>query len=91
MPRQGRLHLPGGIYHIIQRGIQRQLLFKDNHDRKEFISRLSQGLEKTGHLCYGWVLMPNHFHLLLRAGANSVEKLMRKPAVEGLVNIFSSL
>lgn len=78
MARQGRIHIEGGIYHVIQRGLERKEIFKDNFDREEFLSRLEKGLKETGHKCYGWVLMPNHFHLIIRTGAKSLSDLMRK-------------
>jgi REP element-mobilizing transposase RayT len=78
MPRQGRINIEGGIYHVIQRGIERGEIFKDNADREEFLRRLAEGLKGTGHKCYGWVLMPNHFHLLIRTGVRHLSDLMRK-------------
>jgi putative transposase len=78
MPRQGRVNIEGGIYHVIQRGIDRCDIFRDEKDREEFIRRLKEGLEKAGHKCYGWALMPNHFHLLIRTGAKPLSELMRK-------------
>ncbi|MBN1824547.1 MAG: transposase [Endomicrobiales bacterium] len=78
MPRQGRVNIEGGIYHVIQRGLEQKEIFKDNDDRKEFLRRLSEGLKDTGHKCYGWVLMPNHFHLVIRTGVRPLSDLMRK-------------
>ncbi|HAM38363.1 MAG TPA: transposase [Elusimicrobia bacterium] len=78
MPRQGRLNIEGGIYHVIQRGIERRDIFRDDADREEFINRLGKGLKETGHHCYGWALIPNHFHLLIRTGVKPLSDLMRK-------------
>ncbi|MCB4791588.1 MAG: transposase [Elusimicrobia bacterium] len=78
MPRQGRINVEGGIYHVIQRGIERKEIFKDDLDRKEFLNRVSGGLKETGHKCYGWALMPNHFHLIIRTGKRPLSDLMRK-------------
>src|SRR3989339_835354 len=78
MPRQGRINIEGGIYHVIQRGKERREIFKDDADREEFLGRLAGGLKETGHKCYGWVLMPNHFHLLIRTGVKPLSDLMRK-------------
>jgi REP element-mobilizing transposase RayT len=78
MSRQGRLHLEGGIYHVIQRGIERRELFKNDSDREEFIKRLIESLKYSGHKCYGWALMPNHFHLVIRTGTKKVSDLMMK-------------
>lgn len=78
MPRQGRIHIVGGIYHIMQRGIERRDIFNDEEDREEFLDRLSNGLKETNHKCYAWSLMPNHFHLLIRSGNKTISELMRK-------------
>jgi REP element-mobilizing transposase RayT len=78
MPRHARLEIPGGIYHVITRGIERRAIFCDDDDRREFLKRLSNGLTATGSKCYAWVLMPNHFHLLIRTGKSSLSDLMRK-------------
>ena len=78
MPRHARLEIPGGIYHVITRGIERRAIFCDDEDRKEFLRRFSEGLYHTTSRCYGWALMPNHFHLLIRTGKSSLSELMRK-------------
>jgi len=78
MPRQGRINIEGGIYHVIQRGIERREIYKDKADREEFLRRVAEGLHETGHKCYGWALMPNHFHLLIRTGKRPLSDLMRK-------------
>lgn len=65
MPRQGRIHLPGGLYHVMARGIERRRIFADNADRVAFIQRLAEGLKTHQIKCYAWTLMPNHIHLLL--------------------------
>ncbi len=78
MPRHRRLEIPGAIYHVIARGLERREIFRDDNDRNEFLRRFSEGLKKTGSKCYGWVLMPNHFHLLIASGKRPLSDLMRK-------------
>jgi len=78
MPRHQRLEIPGAIYHVITRGIERRVIFKDNADRNEFLSRLSSCLESTGAQCLAWALLPNHFHLLIRTGVKPLSELMRR-------------
>ena len=78
MPRQGRIHVPGGIYHVIQRGLERKEIFHGHSDYAEFLRRLEKCMKDTGHKCYGWSLMPNHFHLLMRSGVKPLSDLMRK-------------
>ena len=78
MPRDKRINLPGVVYHVISRGIERRKIFRDKADREEFLRRLEENLEKTVCQCFGWSLMPNHFHLLVRTGERALSDLMRK-------------
>ena len=78
MPRQGRIDIIGCIYHIIIRGINGEIIFRDNEDRLEFIKRLSEAIKSTGNICYGWAIMSNHSHLLIRRGKKPISDLMRK-------------
>ncbi len=78
MPRNRRIEISGGVYHVITRGIERCEIFKDDHDHEEFVKRLEAALKDTGHKCYGWALMPNHFHLLIGTGVKPLSELMRK-------------
>jgi len=78
MPRQKRLNVPGSVFHVMARGIERRVIFRDKADYQEFLFRLAQALEKSGSLCYAWVLMPNHFHLLVRSSDRPLSDLMRR-------------
>lgn len=78
MPRKSRIDAPGALHHIIGRGIDRGLIFRDDVDRDRFIERLGALLSETRTACYAWALMPNHFHLLVRTGAVPVAGLMRR-------------
>ena len=44
MPRKPRLHVPGGIYHAILRGNNRDPLFFDAADRDTLEALLADGL-----------------------------------------------
>jgi len=78
MPRQARIDTPGALHHIICRGIERRNIFKDNTDRNRFLERLGSVLQKTSTPCYGWALIPNHFHLLLKTGKEPIAQIMRR-------------
>ena len=60
MPRQARLDAPGTLHHVMIRGIDGLVLFRDNQDRENFISRISQLVESTGTKILAWALMDNH-------------------------------
>ena len=78
MPRKARIDAPGALHHIICRGIERSNIFRSDHDREDFISRLELVLLETQTPCYAWALIPNHFHLLLRTGKASISTVMRR-------------
>jgi len=68
MPRKARIDAPGGLHHIIVRGIERRRIFSDDQDRDNFIERLGDIVTETKTFCFAWVLTPNHVHILLRTG-----------------------
>ena len=78
MPRRPRLVVPGGLFHVIARGNERRKIFLDASDYSEFLDRLEVGLDKAKCRCFAWVLMPNHFHLLIQAGPQGTAPLMRR-------------
>jgi REP element-mobilizing transposase RayT len=48
------------------------------HDRNQFLDRIANILTDTQTPCYGWVLMRNHVHLLLRTGQVPIATIMRR-------------
>ncbi len=78
MPRKSRIDAPGALHHIIIRGIERRQIFRDNHDRDQFLQRLAKILTETETPCYAWALMPNHVHLLLKTGLTPITTVMRR-------------
>jgi len=78
MPRRGRLHQPGGYYHVMGRGLERRRIFADVEDKEDFLARLGEGLAYTNSQCHAWAVMSNHYHLLLRVSSEPLSKLMSK-------------
>jgi len=77
MARKPRIHVPQGLYHVIARGNDRQVLFRDEADYREYLTRLRAGLHRHGIRCYAYCLMPNHLHLLLGPGAIPISRLLQ--------------
>lgn len=78
MPRQARIDAPGALHHIIGRGLERRAIFRDDVDRDDFLTRLERVITETQTRCHAWALMPNHFHLLLKTGDESIATVMRR-------------
>ena len=55
-------------YHIINRGHNRETVFRDDEDRRVFLDLLSRYRARYGFRLYHYCLMSNHFHLLLQFG-----------------------
>ena len=64
MPRPLRVEYPGGIYHLMSRGDHGESIFRDDADRRTFMSTLGEACAKTGWQVHAWCLMGNHFHLV---------------------------
>lgn len=60
-----RFQYPGAIYHLMARGDGGKTVFETDDDRKSFVFRLGQVCGSHGWRVHAWVLMGNHFHLLL--------------------------
>jgi len=65
LSRQLRLEFPGAIWHITSRGNERREIYRDDDDRHCFLRLLARVIaERRWHL-HAWVLMSNHYHLLI--------------------------
>ena len=65
MARQVRIEFPGAIYHVMNRGDHQEAIFRGDDDRRLFLKTLGEACEKTGWRIHAWVLMGNHYHMLL--------------------------
>ncbi len=68
------------------RGIERKNIFINDTDRNDFIDRLAAIVEEGAMDVYGWILMPNHFHLLCRTRNRFLSSSMRKILAGYVVN-----
>ncbi|MEG1968927.1 MAG: transposase [Burkholderiaceae bacterium] len=64
MARLPRLSLAGLPHHVIQRGNDRQLIFRDAEDHVRYLQCLRDTASEQGVAIHAYVLMPNHVHLL---------------------------
>lgn len=65
MARKPRLEYAGAVYHVMNRGNRRQAIFRTDGDRRCFLDALGEVCERTGWRVHAYVLMGNHYHLLL--------------------------
>jgi len=81
MPRQARKKSKSGIYHIMLRGINHQILFEDDEDREKFLETINQYKQKSGYEIFGYCLMNNHVHLIMKEGNELLENTMKRIGV----------
>jgi putative transposase len=67
MSRYPRIEVPGGYYHVVSRGNNKQPIF-DEALRRVFISHLDHTVRTFGWTVYAYALMTNHYHLVFQIG-----------------------
>ncbi|WP_186576067.1 transposase [Aquibacillus kalidii] len=78
MVRQSRKLSYNGMYHLMLRGINRQVIFEDDQDRIRFLDTLKRFKEVSGSQIYGYCLMDNHIHLLMKEIEETVSKVVQR-------------
>jgi putative transposase len=79
MARQPRLSVPGYPHHVIVRGNNRQAIFQSRADYETLFSLLADALPQHQVALHSYVLMTNHFHLLVTPQeAVGLPELMRE-------------
>lgn len=66
MARPLRIEFPDALYHVTSRGNEQRPIFSDDVDRKMFLTFLGQAVQRFGWSLTAWVLMTNHFHLVIQ-------------------------
>ena len=77
MTRQWRIEFEGAYYHILSRGNEQRNIFTDNDDRISFLEILGNMSERFEIEVYAYVLMNNHYHLLLKTNKPNISKGMQ--------------
>lgn len=66
MPRIERGLGDNIVYHVINRGNGRQEIFHKDKDYEAFVQLLQEAKERYEVRLYGYCLMPNHFHMVVK-------------------------
>uniref|UniRef100_A0A832EJZ6 Transposase IS200-like domain-containing protein n=1 Tax=Desulfacinum infernum TaxID=35837 RepID=A0A832EJZ6_9BACT len=77
MARPWRIDFEGAYYHILSRGNERREIFYDDTDRGSFLDVLGEMSERFNVEIFAFVLMPNHYHLLLRTLEANLSRAMQ--------------
>ena len=66
------------IFHVTCRGNDRRVIFRDDHDRARFLEQLRSASEIFSVRVHAYVLMSNHFHLIVETPKANLSEFMRQ-------------
>ncbi len=70
------LQYEGGIYHVLSRGVGRGNIHLTNDDYSRFLDYVASAREKFNLDIFAFVLMSNHYHILLRTNEANLSRTM---------------
>jgi putative transposase len=76
MARPLRIEYEGAFYHITARGNERNTIFYDKTDYERFKGYLKEAKERYGYILHCYVLMTNHYHLLIETPQGNMSQVM---------------
>ena len=77
MPRAGRTFEEGRIYHVYNRVGGGWMAFDDEKLGERFIEIFRQVVDRDEATPFGWCLLGNHYHLILRQGPVSLSRSLK--------------
>ncbi len=77
MARPLRIEYPGAYYHVTSRGNERKAIFRDDRDREKFLGLLEWVGEEFHLRLHGYVLMNNHYHLVVETPKGGLSRYPR--------------
>lgn len=77
MPRPLRAVSETGIYHVMSRGNRRKIIFHDREDKQRFINIMINKKMNGSFSLYGYCIMDNHYHLLIKEEKEGLATIMK--------------
>ena len=77
MARPLRIEFKGALYHILSRGNEQRNIFFGDDDYRIFLGVLEEMSERFEVDIFAYVLMSNHYHLLIRTNQDNLSKSMQ--------------
>ena len=66
MGRKPRIEFNGAVYHVIQRGNNKEYIFRKADYKKYFLNKVKDIKGLMNFEIYGYVLMDNHYHIIIK-------------------------
>lgn len=78
MGRQNRPNIAGAIYHVMNRGNRKAIIFEDDIDRRRFLRIVNEQLRTFDVRMLGGTLMGNHFHMAVLTAHENLSEFMKQ-------------
>ena len=78
MPRVARIESKTKIYHIMSRALNKQTLFDEEKDYLRFLHIVKSVKNEIDFSLYGYCIMNNHYHMLIKDKNNKISVIMNK-------------
>lgn len=78
MSRPVRIEFPGAHYHVTSKGINKRAVYLDDEDRAVFLNVIESVVTRFGWLLHAFVLMDNHYHIVVEVPEANLSKGMRQ-------------
>ena len=76
MPRRPRIDMVG-YYHVLNRGVEQRVIYLDDEDFQTFLEILCTGCQLYNIQLHAYVLMSNHYHLLIETKDENLSRFMK--------------
>ena len=88
MPRQPRINIADGVYHVTNRGLEQRAIVRDDKDRRDWKRLFARVAVRCRWRVFAWALLDNHFHIFLRTPSANLSIGMRD-FESGYVSVFN--
>lgn len=78
MGRKPRFEFQGAICNVIKRGNNRNYIFQGREDKDDFLKCLKAANDESAFNLLGYVIMDNHYHLIIETKEKPLNKIMQK-------------
>lgn len=78
MGRRPRVEYKGAVYHVIQRGNNREYIFKDEQYKSYLLDLTREYKDIMKFNLYGYVLMDNHYHMIVQTLDTPLQDIMHR-------------
>jgi len=84
MARKPRVHFENALYHVICRGNNKEKIFMNEEDKKEYLDIIKRYKMKYNFKIYAYCLLDNHAHMLIEVEDTPLSKIM-----QGLQQVYT--